>query len=704
MKKIKHWSMYMVAVLAIMTLLLSACSYGKSNHIESSSGVQALQLNQKLVVEKVSGPSLKGDSTPINVQSVKQAELQEGSPVKIENTVSPFDIPVIDFVNDTTGFAVKQKYGESLTLISTTDGGEHWAEKKLPGQFVRSMDFVDGKTGWVLIEEGCTTSGTTTCKTMRLLKTSNAGNSWITKWQAASKEDRSHVFVNLHRLSFQDSNSGVMLVNGALYVTRDGGSHFKAVSFGVHNFTPLYMSFLKGQIGYVAGSVGRDAGNLAVLKTMNGGGSWQKQLQVQAKDSPLSSLGIQFINESTGWLLTNDTGIISGDLYRTTDGGKHWNKVSIQRTGRPTPTSFQFTNTSIGMMSLHPGAGPVEGGIYKTTDGGKTFTSVAPGHLYAVNQLQMISSKQIWAAADDISGSGFIVHSSDGGSTWQQLYPSPYPEAQPTEDMSFLDSANGFAIGTQLDSNQVLQTKNGGSSWNIVSSINGYIRLENISFISKKEGYVIAYREAAPHHVLLNTADGGQSWSVVSPKALEGLDGISELFFFRFYDERNGLLFASGHEKIVWRTTDGGRSWNKTQAGQGTGLLAKAFFTTMSDGWILREGDQDNPATLSRVTDGKGEHKVLTLPAKGYPEAISFTDSEHGYIMMEDFKQTNGISMHLLTTTDGGKRWIDHPFPKGTDVGDIEHLTFADRQHGWLQFYQGIAETKDGGLSWTVLQ
>lgn len=398
----KHkWTVQTVPILVILALFLSACTYDSFRKPATSSEDWAVHLGNK-------------------------------APVKI-NSDSSYNIPVIDFLNDKTGFAVKQKYAESLTLISTKDGGAHWNEKKLPGQLVRSLDFIDANTGWLLIQEDCSAKGTIVCSKIRLLQTKNAGTTWTTKWQASSKEDNSHVFSNLHRLSFQDSKNGLMLANGSLFITRDGGSHFKPVSFGIKDFTPLYMSFPNSQTGYVAGSVGKDAGKLVVLKTANGTRNWQKQLELKGENGPLSSLGIQFVNERTGWLLTNEEGMLSGDLYRTTDGGKHWMKMSTQRTGRPTPTDIRLADDNTGVMSLHPGAGPIEGGIRITHDGGKSFTDVAPNGVVAINQVQMLTAKQIWAAGDGMNESGYLLHSNDGGETWKEFYPVVHPLPQRIE-------------------------------------------------------------------------------------------------------------------------------------------------------------------------------------------------------------------------------------------------------------------------------
>lgn len=162
----------------------------------------------------------------------------------------------------------------------------------------------------------------------------------------------------------------------------------------------------------MVGTVGKDDTKLAVVKTNNGGRTWSKQLDLSAKDSPLSAFQIQFASENTGWLLTNEKGMLSGDVYRTVDGGKHWTKMSTQRTGRPYVNGIQLIDGKSGVISLHPGAGPIEGGIWLTKDGGRSFTRVSKA--VAVNQVQMVSAKVIWAAVDGMNGSDFLIHSTDG--------------------------------------------------------------------------------------------------------------------------------------------------------------------------------------------------------------------------------------------------------------------------------------------------
>ncbi|MBB3126878.1 photosystem II stability/assembly factor-like uncharacterized protein [Paenibacillus rhizosphaerae] len=282
-------------------------------------------------------------------------QMQQGKELQWKGDV-PYDLPVIDFVDSKTGFAVKERTDAHLTLLSTHDGGKHWQEQELPGEYIRSLDFVNAQNGYALIENNCSSSeGQLQCKQISLLKTGDGGRTWTTKWKSESQEDHSQGTPVLHKLSFMNEQSGAVLVNGRLFLTKDGGDHFQTAVFGMKDFTPISASFPEAGTGYVIGTVGKDDTKLVVVKTNNAGRAWSKQLDISAKDSPLSAFQIQFANENTGWLLRNEKGMLSGDIYRTVDGGKHWTKMSTQRTGRPYVSGIQLIDGNTGVISLHPG-------------------------------------------------------------------------------------------------------------------------------------------------------------------------------------------------------------------------------------------------------------------------------------------------------------------------------------------------------------
>ncbi|MBB3126879.1 photosystem II stability/assembly factor-like uncharacterized protein [Paenibacillus rhizosphaerae] len=268
--------------------------------------------------------------------------------------------------------------------------------------------------------------------------------------------------------------------------------------------------------------------------------------------------------------------------------------------------------------------------------------------------------------------------------------------------MAFIDRLLGFGIGTQLDSGKVLKTIDGGASWKIIASLDSYTRLEKISFVSEKEGFVLAFRDQEPHQVLLKTQDGGFTWHEVSSESLSKL-GIADISAIRFFDTNHGVLFATGEGKALYRTSDGGKTWNKTLLSKENSEM-QVSLTSYSSGWLLKQTNTKGTIDLVRFGADHSAQTVLTLDKDWYPDAVYFRDETHGYLLFEDFEATDGVITRLLMTNDGGRTWVNHPFPTDAGMVDVRSIGFSDPQHGWIQFLQGTAVTADGGLSWSVQQ
>src|SRR5712692_904675 len=186
---------------------------------------------------------------------------------------------------------------------------------------------------------------------------------------------------------------------------------------------------------YYAGSA---SGGIA--KTTDGGVHWQQIFDDQPVQS-IGSLAVAPSDPNIVWAGTGEAWIRShisiGDgIYKSTDAGKTWTHVGLEKTGR------------IGRIVVHPGNPDVvyvaalghsygpqqERGIYRTTDGGKTWERVLfvdentgasdvvmdpnnPRILFAAMWQLVIHT---WGRESGGPGSGIYV-SKDGGTTWKKL-------------------------------------------------------------------------------------------------------------------------------------------------------------------------------------------------------------------------------------------------------------------------------------------
>jgi photosystem II stability/assembly factor-like uncharacterized protein len=195
------------------------------------------------------------------------------------------------------------------------------------------------------------------------------------------------------------------------------------------------------------------------------------------------------------------------------------------------------------------------------------------------------------------------------------------------------------------------------------------------------------------------STDGGENWTNVGLKDSEHIAKI-------LVDPTNGnnvLVCATGHlwddndERGVFKTNDGGKSWNKVLAGAngatGCGLLAmsrqepKTIYASMWDfrrqGWTFRSGGPGSG--LFKSTDG-GDHwsEVNDANSKGLPPkpwgrvavAVAPSNPQVVYANIEAEKRA------LYRSTDGGATW---------SKGDASNFVV------WRPFYFGnlIADPKD---------
>jgi len=96
----------------------------------------------------------------------------------------------IHFVDSNTGWAVKQSWGNSGTILKTTNGGSTWFFMYTYNQKTQyGVHFIDDDNGWVATNDGL------------ILSTTNGGNNWSIDFSHESEW-------NLYDIHFVDYNTG----------------------------------------------------------------------------------------------------------------------------------------------------------------------------------------------------------------------------------------------------------------------------------------------------------------------------------------------------------------------------------------------------------------------------------------------------------------------------------------------------------------
>jgi photosystem II stability/assembly factor-like uncharacterized protein len=224
------------------------------------------------------------------------------------------------------------------------------------------------------------------------------------------------------------------------------GTHFKLVEFVDENF-------------------GWAAKDHSLWKTEDGGESWvvirhsPKRIVQNVSGSHKSQLfidRIQALSRDKGWILEDAA------LLHTTDGGRHWNKFERDKLDI---RAFRFADEQNGFFiaeRLHYGNNITfwrEGEIYRTSNGGKSWETVRLNKRLAwtwLLDLWLSSKDHIWVVGD------LFLNSQDGGKTWRKINIKTgngfYGRATHVEfvdaNQGWIAAIYGFAI-----------TTNGGKTW-----------------------------------------------------------------------------------------------------------------------------------------------------------------------------------------------------------------------------------------------
>lgn len=133
------------------------------------------------------------------------------------------------------------------------------------------------------------------------------------------------------------------------------------------------------------------------------------------------------------------------------------------------------------------------------------------------------------------------------GWCWQ----SPLPWAPVIDDVQFIDSRTGWAVGDAL-----LRSTDGGGTWQEQAMPGGTQLLRAVRFANASEGWLLSRRGGQ----LWRTRDGGQTWiAAASPLPLD--DATALVLFSNGSMMVNGFESGPGGGRLTLLSDDGAASW-----------------------------------------------------------------------------------------------------------------------------------------------
>ena len=253
------------------------------------------------------------------------------------------------------------------------------------------------------------------------------------------------------------------------------------------------------------------------------------------------------------------------------------------------------------------------------------------------------------------------------------------------QGLSFVDMENGWAVG---DSGRIIHTGDGGETWEIQEG-GTIVPLKCVAFSSPQMGWI-----GAGDNSIGRTTDGGVSWTWVHPVGEERRTFMAVSFF----DNRTGWI--GDNFGGILHTEDGGLTWSP-QSSSTTWAITSIQFLDSREGWVTATnrvvlhttdgGEHWSVSILDSIDYGRQVIVVYT--------DIYFTDHSTGWIATTSaFSDTDYHPTPILRTIDGGQGW-ECRFTPENDL--ISAIAFADKKRGWAACLGGILYTSDGGVSWS---
>ena len=343
---------------------------------------------------------------------------------------SPVVLGEIHMLTDALGWALTEA---APHVLRTQDGGATWsdvtpAERAIsPGEAKRSASgfFLDPYLAWVVYFPEQFVGGPETLDGLSGWLTSD-GSNWLTSTIRAP----------------MDINEGGPIVR---FADEDHGWILVAFAVGA------------GQRGYT------------LLRTTDGGLSWDA---IQTPPDSLSSCdktAIAFADPAVGWMTNECPFELAGGVFvdQTTDGGNTWQQLELN----PPAGQGPFADTYLVCRSHSP-----------------NLRSATRGALIVECRRQ--------------SGGlvSFLYSTDDAGQKWRI---STYPGGA----LLLLNDTSGWAL-----SREIHKTENGGQTWRLIKEVNWD---GQFSFVNEELGWAVARSEQAI--ALVRTTNGARTWSVLEP-------------------------------------------------------------------------------------------------------------------------------------------------------------------------------------------
>ncbi len=452
-----------------------------------------------------------------------------------------------------------------------------------------------------------------------------------------------------------------------------------------------------------------------VWKSTNSGIDWQPVFDKE----PVSSIGAVVIyqaNPNIVWVGTGESNIrnsagVGRGVYKSLDGGKTWNFIGLEKTETISRIQLDQTNPNVAYvaaMGTNWGENP-ERGVYKTTDGGKTWNRIlyvdektGCGDLIMdpSNPNKLIASmwehrRWPWFFKSGGPGSGLYL-TVDGGEHWKKITSKDgLPEGELGKiGLAFAKNKPNIVYAmVEAKKSELMRSEDGGYTWKSVNSspdINPrpfYFGRVMVNPVNENLVYKIEF-------VLQASEDGGKSF--------HSIQGDIHVDNHALWIAPDGEFMIAGNDGGVAISYDRGKNWRFV-----SNLPLAQFYHISVDNAIpynVYGGLQDNgswrgPSTsfLSRAIYnyqwkriGDGDGFDVQPDPENSDEGYSM--SQEGYLMHYNLK--TGMMSLIRPTESNVKDRYNWNSALAIDPFDPSTIYYGS---------QFVHKSTDKGKTWTII-
>ncbi len=460
-----------------------------------------------------------------------------------------------------------------------------------------------------------------------------------------------------------------------------------------------------------------------VWKTIDAGRTWTPIFDSQ----PIASIGALAVSTSEPNVIYVGTGeadmrsdiSFGAGVYKSTDAGQSWSYLGLGDTRQIGRILIDAKNPDIVLVAaLGHGFGPnSERGVYRTTDGGKSWNRV----LYKDENTGAIdlaydpdNSRTVYASlwntrrpasstyAPITGPGGGLYKSTDGGATWKEIAGHGLPGTKLGRiGLDVVAGQHGKWVYALIDagsSSGLYRSDNGGEDWSLVSTeprivSRGWYFGEVRS--DPKNPEVVYVSNVS----LYRSTDGGKNF-----KAIRGAPGGDD-YHSLWIDPEDPRRMISGVDQGTIVTVNGGKTWSSWY-NQPTAQFYHVAVDNQFPYWVY--GAQQDSGTAAVVS--RSDYGQIT-----YRDWHPIGAGESGYILPDPvnaqivYGGSTGGDLYRFDTKTGQ---VQDVTPTPAEIGaKIRHrypwttpIAFSSQPpHALYQASQFLMKTADGGKSWKTI-